>query len=646
MDFSPQEIALFKNRQQTEMARNKPAPKTAPKPKKQSGKGGFLSSLISEGGGLGGAVAGGAAGTAILPGIGTAIGAGLGGLAGAFGGRLAENKYRDNEFRPGQALTEGLVTGALSAVGPGFQAFKAAKGAKGLSSVIGGIDDVAKTSKALPSTAAIGAVEKKGLGMTSKSGGYFVGATRPGAKPLAPSKVQAYDKLLRKLKIPANDASDMLYAIEPTLNKTYGLLDDAVKGSTATIDGKKLAKNVLDDIASKKGLGEAEFKIAREQAAKFKGKMSPQEALKAKREFDDAISYVANPDAATSSKQAVSEMFRSALKKEIDNAVPGVKSMNSTAHDLSEVMSFTSRAANRTGMEATSGGGGIAGRVLSSPLANTMRAKAGVATQAVGRGLAGTGSPVTQATRYAKLQAPGNVAGALMDSTQPTDPTLEEPVQEPVMDFGGAMTSDPMSDPMSQFGGGLEQPAQSAYSLQQAMADLQANPDAKSRKNIMDYYKFIQAGEKANKPDKVAVKAQDAVAAGGQALNIIGELEQAYEQAGGGQGRVAGTIGSLSGRAGMNNEVNIYNDAKLGFLSNVARSLGEKGVITDYDIERIAKLFPSPSSNPQEAQAKWGMIRSIISGGIRKNQEAYSTQSYQNNYEPDLSSLINQYGGM
>ena len=94
-----------------------------------------------------------------------------------------------------------------------------------------------------------------------------------------------------------------------------------------------------------------------------------------------------------------------------------------------------------------------------------------------------------------------------------------------------------------------------------------------------------------------------------------------------GSGRIAGTISSLGGKAGINNEVNIYNEAKLGFLSNVARSLGEKGVITDYDIERIAKLFPSPSSNPQEAQAKWQMIRAIISNGVSKSQEAYGAQA-------------------
>lgn len=129
-------------------------------PVKQSGKGGFLSSLISEGGGIGGAAGGAALGTAILPGVGTLIGAGLGGFAGAFGGRLAENKIRDDEYKVGSALTEGTLTGALSALGPAFQMAKGAKGAKALSSAIGGADDVLKGVK--PTNAAIGAVERRG----------------------------------------------------------------------------------------------------------------------------------------------------------------------------------------------------------------------------------------------------------------------------------------------------------------------------------------------------------------------------------------------------------------------------------------------------------------------------------------------------
>lgn len=88
-------------------------------PQKKKGRGGFLTSLISEGGAAGGALGGAAAGTAILPGIGTLIGGALGGLAGGFGGSAAEQKVRDDSVDWKKAASEGLVSGATSAIAPG-----------------------------------------------------------------------------------------------------------------------------------------------------------------------------------------------------------------------------------------------------------------------------------------------------------------------------------------------------------------------------------------------------------------------------------------------------------------------------------------------------------------------------------------------
>lgn len=588
-----------------------------PKPKKQSGKGGFLTSLISEGGAAGGAAAGAGIGTALLPGVGTAIGAGLGGLFGGFSGRLTENKIRDNEFRPGQALGEGLISGALSAVGPGFQALKGAKGAKGLSGAIGAVDDVARTSKGLPSTALIGATEKKGLGMTSKAGGYFVGATRPGASPLSPSQVQKYDKLLRKLKVPANDASDMLFTIEPVQKQLYKQLDDAVSKSTAVIDGKKLGRSLVAEVQAKQGLGATELKIAREQAAKFSKKMSPSEVLKAKRELDNAISYVANPDAATSSKQAVAEIFRKGFKTELDNATPGLKNINSTAHDLAEISSFASRAANRVGNEATSSGGGLVGRALSSPLANTMRAKSGVAVQGVGRALAGTGGPATAISRYAKLQAPANLMGAAMGASAeqaPAEPLAETPVS-------GDMTADPMAG-TSQFDPQMmeqEMPQQSAYSLEQAIADIQAAPDAKSQKAIMDYYKFISGAEadmsKSTGQELTAIQ-RNKIAGYQTANEVVNQLEQLWQNVGQPQSQLAAGLGGFPGvkqaRSSFDPNTRQYTQFAEGTLAPIIKSLGESGVLTDKDIIRAYGLVPNLQDSQQVATNKIQQLKMLL----------------------------------
>lgn len=106
--------------------------------KKKGGRGGTLTSLISEGGALGGAAGGAALGTAVLPGIGTLLGALGGGFLGGFGGRLTENKVRDNRLGLGDALKEGAVSGVLGA-GPlrlGKFGLDAVKGVRAISPTV------------------------------------------------------------------------------------------------------------------------------------------------------------------------------------------------------------------------------------------------------------------------------------------------------------------------------------------------------------------------------------------------------------------------------------------------------------------------------------------------------------------------------
>ena len=122
-----------------------------------SGRGGFLTSLISEGG----AAAGAGVGTAILPGIGTIAGAGLGALL----GRLTENKVRDDEFNLGSALGEAALSAGTASIMPAYRGFKAVKGAKAL----GQTDDLLRVFtdgfKSLPAPNTLA----KGLDKASKN---------------------------------------------------------------------------------------------------------------------------------------------------------------------------------------------------------------------------------------------------------------------------------------------------------------------------------------------------------------------------------------------------------------------------------------------------------------------------------------------
>lgn len=85
-----------------------------PQKKKKGGRGGTITSLISEGGALGGAALGASIGS-VVPVVGTAIGGAIGAGLGAFGGRLAENQVRDSRWGVGDAAKEGAMSAVLSA---------------------------------------------------------------------------------------------------------------------------------------------------------------------------------------------------------------------------------------------------------------------------------------------------------------------------------------------------------------------------------------------------------------------------------------------------------------------------------------------------------------------------------------------------
>lgn len=144
--FSQDELNLFS--QGVQPGSGKIGQTTTQAAPKKKGRGGFLTSLISEAGGTGGALGGAALGTALLPGIGTAVGAGLGAFLGGTSGRLAENKIRDDEFKVGEALKEGAISGVMGA-GP-IKLVKGAAGAvkgaaKGTGAVQGAQDAVSKS---------------------------------------------------------------------------------------------------------------------------------------------------------------------------------------------------------------------------------------------------------------------------------------------------------------------------------------------------------------------------------------------------------------------------------------------------------------------------------------------------------------------
>jgi hypothetical protein len=273
MALSAQDLAAFHSLKVDTSAQKKAV--------KNKGRGGTLSSLISEAGGTGGALGGAAIGTAILPGIGTVLGAGIGGFLGGTGGRIAENKVRDNRLGLGDALTEGAISGAMGA-GPlrlaGLGKNAVTKGvSKGTTSLVDALikpvaadagQMAAKTAQAPLQTSVAGKLEAFGNKQLSRQWGTLDSPTRKSAIPAKTvpqladmgvvrpedaerigSKFTGSDGLVNKAVMKAvGDAATV-----PT-NTVRSILDDAViNRNLSGLPQEKTVKALVETQLSKLG---------------------------------------------------------------------------------------------------------------------------------------------------------------------------------------------------------------------------------------------------------------------------------------------------------------------------------------------------------------------------------------------------------
>lgn len=602
---------------------------------KTRGRGGFLSSLISELGGGSGAATGAAIGSAVGP-VGTVLGAALGGFLGGTAGKGVEQKVRDNQNFLGaggsakSAFGEGALAGALSGLGEGYQVMKGAKAAKALSGVAGAEDTVKGMVKP-------GLLETKGLGLTSRVGGYGVGSAVPGSPPLTPSQVKEFDTLLRRLKIPANDATDLARNIEQRLQGTHELLTKSMSKGNAAIprgDIKSFTNGIISQVQETGGLGKTANKFVQEEANKISKIKDVRGLLEYRKQLDSVINFNANPTAAMADKQGAARIIRENLKEKINGLVPGMKEQNNLYHTLSDLQSHVLRAANRGNSQAT-GGGGLFGRVLSSPTANTAKAKVGAAAQKVGGYTAGTGGGLSPLTRQLKLQAPANLTHALINTAQTIQNPQDTQMQGGMDQMGGGQMPTPTSfyDNASGALQGLESPVkQSPYSQEAAMADIKRDP--KNASTYLTLYKTFNPDNGAPKPLSTTAKQQNALVSTG--YNAIQNLKDMIQK--------DPSLIAKTGVPGRN---------VLG-IGNRMLGLGQYEAMAQQAIDSVARLRTGAAMTPSEETFYRRMVPQAgdSPGTVQQklNELERYFASFQNTQSdtsatPDLQSALMQAGG-
>lgn len=635
----------------------------APKSKRGSGNQSWLSSIISELSGAGGAAAGAATGAAlgsVVPGIGNIIGGIAGGVIGGFGGgtagRLAENKVRDKEYRLGDALKEGAVSGAFGGIGPAWQgarglsALGKASGSKGigagLNALSGMSDDAAKiagkaismSGKKAGRAIGQGVLEKGDLAYASRKGLQSTGdklrgwnrGVAAGANGVSPDSAAAYNRALDGANkwfsgigkssqyTNVDDALKALrnsYKASPEAAQAFGKsnaddlasrflqnLDDnpALKG---TLKGKsdKIAGNLLDDA----------FSFSNKKNGDFIEYMSSK--------INPRYKTVSSGGSAGSVESQILEAFRDAGKSIIDENLMTRSGVNKQFANLLGGSKQVGKALTRD-IGSGSGQGVTYGRTLANIL--------GPGADLGGRVLQQVGG----VTKYTTPAARGVIMrGITNQSMQPVvqDPTQEQDQSQVQNTYGQAGGQDisGMGDPMQQTEG-QQMPQQSAYSLQQALADLKAHPDAKSRKNIMDYYDFVQSGEAAQAKamgGNLTAQEKKTQQQTQTALKGLEQLQGLYGGAGGGQGRVEGIFNTISGKGGANSKANAYNQIRRSLTTALARALGETGIMTDQDREVYLEALPRLEDNPEEAAIKIQYLKEMLAD----NASYQETPQYQ-----------------
>lgn len=630
--ISPEEFALLnQNAQRFYASQAKAAPK-----KKTGWRNSSPTAFLSEGGGMAGAGIGAAIGTGIMPVVGTAIGAGIGGLAGAFGGKLAEDKIRDDEWDFKDAGIEGAISGVM-----GASPLRAAKGAFGAAKagVKGGtLDD------------AIMAASDKyaGKGITSKVGDQLAKTSDDfRVRQFRLNKTQLTDfdgkhgedaiETLKRYKItkPEDIETNALQPLMASFDEAVEVIGQVPKKDILAAMKEQADTLIKSAVTDEKALGR-QLRAEAASINKTYGALMPAtEANALRKRFDALVNYTnkaANPARYDINKRTA-DAIRNTLQDRADalnlKNVQGL-SLREIGRELSKAIQLndavkaqanlgrgnqTVRLTDTMGAAAFGAGGGasaLAGagaiHALNSPTGTRALANItgglGKANQVVGGGLDRFGlTPAGAATR---VGATGAAVGAMNGMSQPS--SLEDAMM-------GAQ--DGASDPYGQTAGYAPQSPTGGSSMAQGGMPAETTPYTKERliadikrdpTNASDYiglYKELSEiftpPEAKQKP--LSAEASKVIANANSGLNSLQQLNQIISTEGVPKATILPGRGML-GNAPANALGTAEYDTAAKNITDVITRLRTGAALTDSEEKFYKSQIPQAFDSPQVIQQK------------------------------------------
>jgi hypothetical protein len=610
--------------------------RSQPQKKKTSGRGGFLSSLISELGGAGGAAGGAAAGAAagsVIPGLGTVIGgligAGIGGFGGGTVGRGIENKVRDNQNFFGKggsakaAFGEGALSGALSAAIPGAGvAFRGAgKALKGASA----IDKLAQESgTVLRQAPKTGILQGAGEQLKAGAGGYGIGA-RLGSNRLSAQESANVAKSLKQLGVNASSPENMAKQLgaaksnlESILQKQYADANIRVPKTSLASLTKKINQRIVNEV------GTPDAKFINGRLAALRGSKDLTGVWDFNKNLSKFTNYGANAEGKLVDREAAARIMKEETRKFLNAQAKGVKATNDLYHGASTAEQLALN--NAADMK----GGGAVSKLLNLSPVRASEAKLGGALEGLGKASAGTGGPLTKITQQAKFQAPGNLAEAV------TTPPPEQTGITPGADTGFGQDQSGgfgnMQDPYAQ----PQQQQQSPYSLEAMLSDIQRDP--KHASTYQSIYKTVQDAIGSQGGANVGKVSAQAYGLAQQGMNALGQFAQLIQQDPGVVNRTATPGRGLPGVGGfISNATGTSEYDTLGFAAISSLLRAQSGAaVPDSEVRSYMRAYlPRPGDSQEAIQRKLATLQydfqTVLQGAGGQPQGN------------DLASLLSQY---
>lgn len=102
------------------------------------------------------------------------------------------------------------------------------------------------------------------------------------------------------------------------------------------------------------------------------------------------------------------------------------------------------------------------------------------------------------------------------------------------------------------------------------------------------------------------------VAASANATNTLDQLESLFGTAGGGSGRLSGSLKNALAKGGLDGNTQTYNDLSAASVSQLARALNGGGQVSDADAAVVVQALPKITDNKDVAARKFAALRARL----------------------------------